>query len=266
MHMNSGNDKAHALDDLARTADLDTLGDTFVIAPHPDDESLGCGGTIAQLCQRGYAVHVLFISDGTMSHPNSASYPAERLRQVRELEALEALGILGVPTGNVIFMRQKDTRVALPDSPYFYNAVDCIHDLLTIYKPTTVLVPWRRDPHRDHRASWHQLMAAVDKLQYKPRVLEYLIWLWELGTEQDMPVENEMLAWRIPIESVMDLRNRAIAAHRSQVSRMIDDDPTAFYLSPELLEHFREPRELFLEQPNREPHYASAQSEYQLFR
>ncbi|MCX6215488.1 PIG-L deacetylase family protein [Spirosoma sp.] len=264
--MNSGIDKAHILDELARTAELNTFGNTLVMAPHPDDESLGCGGTIAQLCQRGYAVHVLFISDGTMSHPKSMSYPADRLRQVREQEALEALAILGVPRENVIFMRQKDTQVAMPDSLCFSNAVDCIHDLLLIYQPTTVLVPWRRDPHRDHRATWYQLAAAVDKLERKPRVLEYLIWLWELGTEQDMPEKNEMLAWRVPIESVMDLRNQAISAHRSQVSRMINDDPTAFYLSPELLEHFKEPRELFLEEPKRQLHYASVQPEYQVFR
>ena len=45
----------------------------------------------------------------------------------------------------------------------------------------------------------------------------------------------------------MNQRNQAIAAHRSQVTRMIDDDPTAFYLSPELLRHFEPLRELFLE-------------------
>lgn len=248
--MNSGVDKADFLNKTARAADLDTIGDTLVIAPHPDDESLGCGGTIAQLCQLGYAVHVLFVSDGTMSHPNSPTYPENRLRQVRELEALEALRILGVPARNVIFMRQKDTQVAVPGSINFANAVACIYDLLVIYRPSTVFVPWRRDPHRDHRASWYQLMAAIERLDQKPRILEYLIWLWELGTEQDMPTDNEMTVWRVPIESVMEQRDQAIAAHRSQVSRMIDDDPTAFYLSPELLLHFSEPRELFLEETN----------------
>ncbi|MFD2936621.1 PIG-L deacetylase family protein [Spirosoma flavum] len=246
--MNSGVDKAYFLEEAAHIVDLDQIGNTLVIAPHPDDESLGCGGTIALLRQRGYSVHVLFVSDGTMSHPNSPSYPADRLRQVRETEALEALRLLDVPAENALFMRQKDTQVFTPDSPEFAEAVDFVHALLMSVRPATVLVPWRRDPHRDHRASWHQLMAALAKLPTQPRVLEYLIWLWELGTAQDMPGRDEMMVWSLPIESVMAQRNLAIAAHRSQVSRLINDDPTAFYLSPELLMHFNKPRELFLEE------------------
>ena len=246
--MISGVDKVHFLEKMARSANLDQMGTTLVIAPHPDDESLGCGGTIALLRQRGHSVHVLFVSDGTMSHPNSPNYPADRLRQLRESEALEALLILDVPTENVVFMRQKDTQVAMPNSPVFANAVSFVDNLLRSVSPTTVLVPWRRDPHRDHRASWQLLSASLAKLPAQPRVLEYLIWLWELGTEHDMPRSDEMKVWCVPIESVMEQRNRAIAAHRSQVTRLIDDDPTAFYLSPELLTHFDAPRELFLEE------------------
>ncbi len=246
--MNSGVEKAHFIDQLSQPIDLSQIGNALVVAPHPDDESLGCGGMIALLRQQGYAVHVLFVSDGTMSHPNSLSYPAERLRQVRESEALEALEILNVPAENAIFMRQKDTRVSTPDCVDFADTVDFVRNLLITITPTTVFVPWRRDPHRDHRASWHLVKATVETLSTQPRVLEYLIWLWELGTERDMPGLDEMIVWRLPIELVMAQRDRAIAAHRSQVTRLIDDDPTAFYLSPELLMHFNQPRELFLEE------------------
>ncbi|GAB3805085.1 PIG-L family deacetylase [Spirosoma humi] len=236
--------------------DVNLIGNVLVIAPHPDDESLGCGGTVALLRQQGFQVHVLFVSDGTMSHPNSPSYPAERLRQVRETEALDALRLLGVPVDNAFFMRQKDTQVATTDSPDFADAVDFVRTILIEIEPATVLLPWRRDPHRDHRASWQIVNAALSTLSVRPRVLEYLIWLWELGNEQDMPGHDEMLVWTIPIESVMAQRNQAIAAHRSQVSRLIDDDPTAFYLSPELLMHFNKPRELFLEERINELDYA----------
>ncbi|AKD56113.1 PIG-L deacetylase family protein [Spirosoma radiotolerans] len=254
--MNSGVDKAHFLEAMSHPMDIDLIGNALVIAPHPDDESLGCGGTIALLRQQGFQVYVLFVSDGTMSHPNSPSYPAERLRQVRELEALNALCQLNVPADNAFFMRQKDTQVTTPDNAGFDRAVGFVHTLLTDLKPTTVLLPWRRDPHRDHRASWQVVNAALSLLSIRPRVLEYLIWLWELGNEHDMPGHDEMMVWHVPIESVMMQRNQAIAAHRSQVSRLIDDDPTAFYLSPELLMHFNKPRELFLEEPINEPDYA----------
>jgi LmbE family N-acetylglucosaminyl deacetylase len=160
---------------------------------------------------------------------------------------LEALAILGVSPHDCTFMRQKDTQVAVPDKSGFDEAVAFMYDLIDRVKPQTILVPWRRDPHRDHRASWQILMSALARSSTKPRVLEYLIWLWELGNETDMPRRDEMNVWCVPIESVMDQRRQAIAAHRSQVSRLISDDPTAFYLSPELLTHFETPRELFLE-------------------
>jgi LmbE family N-acetylglucosaminyl deacetylase len=228
--------------------DLEKMESVLIVAPHPDDESLGCGGTIARLRERNIPVHVLFVSDGSMSHPNSPSYPADRLRQVRETEALEALRILNVPAENVTFMQQKDTQVPISGNPGFDEAVTFIYRLLIEVRPTAIFVPWRRDPHRDHRASWHLLTAALKSYPARPRVFEYLIWLWELGSDDDMPHPDEMTVWCIPIEQVMDQRNRAIAAHRSQVTRLIDDDPTGFYLSPELLTHFDNPRELFLEE------------------
>lgn len=249
--MTSGIDRAHFLDELARPInpdDLGTIGNVLVIAPHPDDESLGCGGTIALLRERGFAVHVLFVSDGTMSHPNSPTYPADRLRQLRESEAVDALQVLKVSPENAMFMRLPDRHVPTPNSPGFADAVDFIRKLLVALNPTTVLVPWRRDPHPDHRASWQLLRAAIDELPTRPRVLEYLIWLWELGSENDMPGRDEMMVRSVSIASVMEQRSRAIAAHRSQVTRLIDDDATAFYLSPELLAHFDAPRELFLEE------------------
>ncbi|WP_232073955.1 PIG-L deacetylase family protein [Spirosoma aureum] len=248
MPMISGVDKAHFLEGLALTIDPAELGNLLVIAPHPDDESLGCGGTIALLRQQGYSVHVLFVSDGTMSHPNSLAYPAERLRQLRESEARDALRMLHVSPDNITFMREKDTQVPMPGSAGFNESVDFVYELLKQVNPQTILVPWRRDPHRDHRASWQILMAALGHFSDRPRVLEYLIWLWELGDENDMPRADEMKVWCIPIEEVMDQRKQAIASHRSQVSRLINDDPTAFYLSPELLTHFDAPRELFLEE------------------
>lgn len=221
------------------------FGSTVVIAPHPDDESLGCGGTIARLRQAGYPVHLIFVSDGSMSHPQSKQYPADRLRQVREAEALDALGRLGVSPDAVQFMRLRDTKVPTPGRPDFAAAAADLTSRLTALSPATVLVPWRRDPHPDHRASWHLTRVAVEAMQPKPALVEYPIWLWELGTDADRPQPAEVQARSLDIGSVMDLKQQAIAAHRSQVTRMIDDDPTAFYLSPELLRYFQIPYEVF---------------------
>lgn len=246
--MNSGNSQAHTLESSAvPLTDLRSIGSALVMAPHPDDESLGCGGTIAQLRALRYAVHIVFMSDGTLSHPNSVAYPAERLRDLRESEAHEAMRILRVDPKACTFLRYRDRQVPAVGTPGFSEAATALASLLNRLKPSTLFMPWRRDPHPDHQASWQIGQAALRHTIHKPRVLEYPIWLWELGTPDDRPYPDEVQLWQVSIETVLNQRNQAIAAHRSQVTRLIDDDPTAFYLSPELLRHFEQPRELFLE-------------------
>jgi LmbE family N-acetylglucosaminyl deacetylase len=68
----------------------------IVIAPHPDDESLACGGLIADACRQGLRGKVVIVSDGAGSHPNSKTYPADRLRSLREEEARQAAAELGL--------------------------------------------------------------------------------------------------------------------------------------------------------------------------
>ena len=71
-----------------------TLGRTVVLAPHPDDESLGCGGLLARLAAHGVPARVVVVTDGAQSHPGSAAYPPERLRALREAEARAAVAAL----------------------------------------------------------------------------------------------------------------------------------------------------------------------------
>ena len=88
-----------------------SFGKTLVVAPHPDDESLGCGGAIALLRKFDFEVSILVLSDGTLSHPNSVKFPKEKLRDLRENELIEAAKILGVKTENITFCRYQDRNV-----------------------------------------------------------------------------------------------------------------------------------------------------------
>lgn len=223
------------------------FGSTLVVAPHPDDESLGCGGTIALLCRAGLPVHALIVTDGTRSHPNSRRFPAPALAALREQEALAALVLLGVDAAQVNFLRQGDCAVPGPGDAAYPALVERCAALLRAIAPDTVLLPWRRDPHCDHRSVWQLLSDASQQLEPAPRLVEYPIWVWTLAEPGDAPLPDEVIAWRLDIGEVLSTKLAAIAAHRSQISALIDDDPDGFRLEPEVLAHFERPWELFIE-------------------
>ena len=80
-----------------------------VVAPHPDDESLGLGGFIAAARGSGQPVSVIFLTDGERSHVGSPTYPPARLAATRRREAAAALAVLGVDPLAVHFLGLGDT-------------------------------------------------------------------------------------------------------------------------------------------------------------
>ena len=226
--------------------ELRSWGNTLVVAPHPDDESLGCGGVIALLRQQGQAVSVLFVSDGSMSHPNSKRYPPAARRDLREREATNALEILGVAPAKITFLRLPDTRVPVPTSADFAEAVALVYKQLKRIQPQTMLVPWRRDPHGDHRATWHLLRVAVEQLKATVRWREYPIWVWESTQADDLPTAADGTWFRVDVSRGLSQKRWAIAAHVSQTTPLIDDDPDGFTLNPKMIRHFTQPYEYFL--------------------
>jgi LmbE family N-acetylglucosaminyl deacetylase len=227
------------------------LGSMMVVAPHPDDESLGCGGAIAHLVDLKIEVSVAFVSDGTKSHPNSRRYPSLDLRTLREAEARAALSTLGMDTGNgrITFFGLPDAAVPDLGSDDFDSAVDRAVAYCEKRAPETLLLPWRRDPHCDHRASRSIFLAASRQLSRPPRILEYPIWAYESANPDDLPVWGEVIARRMDVAGVLSRKRAAIAAHRSQLTGLIDDDPDGFRLTSTVLAHFDLPWEIYLESP-----------------
>jgi len=223
-------------------------GPTLVVAPHPDDESLGCGGAIALLRSLGYAVRVVVMSDGTLSHPRSRRYPAPALRTLRETETLSALAILGVEASQVTFLRFKDGSIPTPEAAKFDQAVSCCRAQLKKLEFKTIFLPWRADPHPAHRATWQLIQAARADLRLSPRLIEYPIWDWDPEQRSNLLTSNQITGWRLDISSVLELKLKAISAYRSQTTDLIDDDPEGFRLKPEMLANFARPWEVYLEE------------------
>ena len=226
------------------------LGSTVVVAPHPDDEALGCGGLLALLHRAGQPTAAVLVSDGSMSHPNSETFSPAARCAVREAEFRHALTVLGAGKAGPLLLRLPDGGVpSCPEAPGFAAAAGQLHAYLVQQRAATVLVPWRRDPHPDHRATAALVQAALAGLPQPPRRLEYVVWAWERAAPADLPTPADAVrGFRLDVGQVMAQKQRAIAAHRSQVAPgVFTDDPTGFLLSAEMLAHFAAPHEVYFE-------------------
>lgn len=224
-----------------------TLGRVVIVVPHPDDEALGCGGLLALLRRAGQPVAAALVTDGSMSHPHSQAFSATARRELRYAELRHALAVLDVEENNVLYLGLPDSQVP-SEGLDFEEAAERLADFITQQQADTVLVPWRRDPHPDHRASSQLTAAALGRLPTPPRRLEYVVWAWERAAPADLPQPGEGTGFRLDISSVLAQKQRAIAAHRSQLAPgTIADDPSGFLLSEAMLAHFAQPTEVFIE-------------------
>lgn len=204
-------------------------GPIWVVAPHPDDEALGCGGLIAALGDAGREVWALLLSDGGLSHPGSRAYPRERLAAARLREWRAGLEVLGVPETRTRTLGLPDGRLdALPDE-LEGGAAAAFREA----SPGTVLLPWGRDPHPDHRAAWLPLLRAVGTTNARP--LAYTVWLSERGAPADHPQPGETCPLTLDVTPWLPRKRRAILAHRTQLG-LIRDDPDGFTLPDSLIQ------------------------------
>ena len=223
--------------------DVVTGGRTaLILAPHADDESLGCGGLIATAVAAGQPPFVLILTDGTGSHPHSARYPPARLKALREAEARAAVELLGLPADRIGFLGLTDTASPM-EGHDFQIAVGDILKTAGACGAATVLAPWEHDPHGDHLSA-HRMAQAVAG-RGRLRHLAYPVWGWMLPADRMLPGEKPQ-GYQLDISFWAAAKQAAIGAHASQYSDLIDDDPQGFRLPPGLLTAFSRPYETFV--------------------
>ncbi len=211
----------------------------LILAPHPDDESLGCGGLIASSCAAGIAPVVVVLTDGAASHPASVEFPPSRLRVIREQEAVRAVEALGLEAERIKFLRYADTQLALSGA----KPVERIVSIGVEFGCGVVLGPWHGDPHCDHETG--AFIAAEVARRTGWDLLSYPVWGW-LRERDDMVDEPRQGGFRMDISMFLTAKQNAIAAHASQYGGMIKDSPEGFALPSALLAIFARPFEVFI--------------------
>ena len=138
----------------------------LVISPHPDDEAIGCGGTLRKHVVEKDQVSVVFLTSGEQGGHGQSK---EKTRLIRESEAENAAAILGIQ--DISFWRQQDS--ALRASRALTNR---LADLLETYMPDLIYVTNKLESHPDHRAAARLVGAAVRRTEVSPKVLMFEVW------------------------------------------------------------------------------------------
>jgi LmbE family N-acetylglucosaminyl deacetylase len=229
-----------------------------VLAPHPDDETLGCGGLIARKRAAGARVRVIVVTDGRFSHRSSVIGP-DRLSAIRRDESLRACAELGVPAEDVVHMGLVEGTIA----ERLDHVVAALTAELGASDPDDVFVTSSLDWHPDHRSLASAAERAVRR-RPGPRLLEYPVWGWADGPWSNTPGRSApRAAYDLLVEPITTLlgarpvtvrtdsgplerKRSALAAYLSQTTNLTGEDHWAV-MTAEFLDQFLQPREVYFE-------------------
>ncbi len=172
----------------------------LVIAPHPDDESIGCGGAICLHGRRGDHVGLVFLTSGEMGLSHLA---AEAARATREAEAKAAAEVLGVE--HLEFLRLPDMGLLA----HLNRGARSLREIIARDAPDVIYLPHPEEVHPDHAAAWPMIRGALGRGEGRggpPRLRAYEVWTplpWYDRLEDITPVVGQKLG--------------AIRCHRSQI-------------------------------------------------
>ncbi len=217
----------------------------LLLAPHQDDETLGCAGLIQRFMALGSNVYVVFLTDGSMSHPHSRLFDAKSRTQIRNEESIAAASILNIQADHLFFFNGPDSRFPHRGEEQYTSYLNALEQLTSNLHIDLLLAPYQLDPHCDHRAAY-QLAFDLSATSHIS-LWQYPIWVYELGKEEDLLAlqHGDIRCLKLTPEE-QSFKWAALQCHRSQLDAHIFNDPTGFLLTADVLQHFNQGNEYFI--------------------
>src|SRR3990172_4815928 len=168
----------------------------LVLAPHPDDDIIGCGGTLYTYHLKGADITAIYMTDG---RKGNHLYAEEELVSVRKEETKRAAKIVGID--KLIFSDNRDSELAVTG-----NTIKQVHEVLGDSQPEAVFFPFVMDNHQDHIATARIFFSAARVMKYDPLCYMYGIWT-------PLPAYNVVSDITLCLETKL----RALKEHKSQL-------------------------------------------------
>jgi len=184
----------------------------LILAAHPDDEVLGCGGTIAKLTDQGAIVHIAFLADGVFSRDGDAAAQHQEL-QVRRAAAQKACNILGAKS--VSFGEFPDNRM---DTVALLDIIKVVEELIARHKPEVVFTHHAGDVNIDHRRI-HEAVVTACRPQRGHPVKTLLCFEVPSSTEWQLTGSAPAFApnWFVNISDTLDRKLAALDAYAAEL-------------------------------------------------
>lgn len=184
----------------------------LILAAHPDDEVLGCGGTIAKLSSSGGVVHVAFLADGVFSRVGEQDAQQQMLN-IRRTAAQKACAILGVKS--VLFGDFPDNRM---DTVSHLDIVQVVEKIIADVQPEVVFTHHAGDVNIDHRRL-HEAVVTACRPQHRHPVKTLLSFEVPSSTEWQVPGSAPAFVpnWFVDISLTLELKLAALEAYASEL-------------------------------------------------
>jgi LmbE family N-acetylglucosaminyl deacetylase len=205
-------------------ADVTSL---LVIAPHPDDETIGCAALMTRSRATGAAVTAVVVASGETSNRSAMLDPAQ-LAAIRREESRTACALLGVDDVRFLQLDEADLR---RDTAPLSAA---LAEIIAREEPSHVVIPSAHEWHPEHRVVQRAASVALVDAGFRGLVREYPVWYWNDGPAPTAPYAAPWITawhllrwyirrrvphtWLVDVDEHVGLKRRAFAAYRTQTT------------------------------------------------
>jgi len=237
-----------AIRSLAKPAGI-SASSLLIIAPHPDDEVLACGGLIALKNTKNARVSVVFLTEGEASHKGCCNASSDKVAFARRQLAVESGKILGLKTEDMFWLGLPDGNIPDRKEVGFKQTLKRLAKLIDEVKPCEIYVPHYHDCWPDHEAASTVARFALREINSDCDLFYYPVWIWHNLRIRSLP---ELLKTKIVCINIGPVLDKKKAAVEHYLSALNPDcgKPFCGILPQGFVNHFQYDYEIFFKSDN----------------